>query len=85
MNNFQSPPFAFTTNIRYNTNMKTTATIVRYIFVLAALSAACFVTWTAVDTSMQGYFDPWMVVVSVLVFATVPFTHFGLKYAEKAL
>jgi len=65
--------------------MKTTATIIRYICVLAALSAACFVTWTAVDTTMQGYFDPWMVVVSVLVFATIPFTHFGLKYAEKAL
>jgi hypothetical protein len=65
--------------------MKTTATIIRYICVLAALSAACFVTWTAVDTSMQGYFDPWMVVVSLLVFATVPFAHFGLKYAEASL
>jgi hypothetical protein len=65
--------------------MKTTATIIRYSMTLAFIAIASYVTWTAAMETMAGYFDPWMIVTCLVVFATAPLAHFGLKHFEASL
>lgn len=87
MNNFQSPPFDFTTNLGYNTNMNsiTTYSIVRYTFTFLFACMASFVTWVAVTDSIQGKFQFAMIPSVMIIWVAPLICHVCMKDLEATL
>lgn len=87
MNNFQSPPFANSHHLWYNTHMTSTIvyTIVRYTFTVLLTCMALFVTWIAITDSIQGKFQIAMIPSIAIIWVAPILCHVCMKDLEATL